>query len=51
MLHMELITLNLNVDFVVIMHYGFAVDKFIIVSLVIQVKEKKVHVKVLINAL
>jgi len=48
---MELISLNLNVDFVVIMHYGFAVDKFIIVSLVIQAKEKKVHVKVLINAL
>jgi hypothetical protein len=45
---MELTTLSLSVDFVVIMHYGNA-EKFIIVNLVMQVKEKKIHVKVLIN--
>jgi hypothetical protein len=46
--HTELTTLSLSADFVVAMQYGNAV-KFIIVSLAIQVKEKKIHVKVLIN--
>jgi hypothetical protein len=45
---MELITLNSNADSVVIMHYGLAV-KFIIVINALRVKEKKIHVKVLIN--